>query len=79
MSEFVGMAGAMLSSTRRLEGPLGKADRSIVLALVAIGIAACGRIPASAWIVVPALCVGLVITIWNRLRFAMVEQSSLAE
>jgi CDP-diacylglycerol--glycerol-3-phosphate 3-phosphatidyltransferase len=48
-------------------------------ALVAIGIAACGRLPASAWIVVPALCVGLVITIWNRLRFAMAEQSSLAE
>jgi phosphatidylglycerophosphate synthase len=28
MSEFVGMAGTMLSGTRRLEGPLGKVDRS---------------------------------------------------
>jgi CDP-diacylglycerol---glycerol-3-phosphate 3-phosphatidyltransferase len=30
MSEFVGVAGTMLSGTRRLEGPLGKVDRSIV-------------------------------------------------
>ena len=70
MFEFVGLAGTMLSGTRRLEGPLGKVDRSIVLALVAIAIAACGRLPEGAWFVVPALCVGLVVTIWNRLRCA---------
>ena len=79
MSEFIGMAGAMLSGPRRLEGPLGKADRSIVLALVGIAIAACGRLPEGAWLVVPALCLGLVITIWNRLRFAMAEWGSAAE
>src|ERR1700730_9060190 len=74
MSEFVGMAGVMLSGPRRLEGPLGKADRSIVLALVAIAIAACGRLPEGVWAIVPALCLGLVITIWNRLRFALAER-----
>jgi len=66
MSEFVGMAGALLSGLRRLEGPLGKADRSIVLSLVAIAIAAYGRLPEGAWGIVPALCVGLVITIAVR-------------
>lgn len=76
MSEFVGMAGTMLSGTRRLEGPLGKVDRSIVLALVAIAIAVCGRLPEGAWFVVPALCLGLVVTIWNRLRFALVERGA---
>jgi CDP-diacylglycerol--glycerol-3-phosphate 3-phosphatidyltransferase len=79
MSEFVGMAGAMLNGTRRLEGPLGKADRSIVLALVAIVIAACGRLPEGVWPVVPALCLGAVITVWNRLRFALAERKSLVE
>jgi CDP-diacylglycerol---glycerol-3-phosphate 3-phosphatidyltransferase len=79
MSEFVGMAGTMLSSTRRLEGPLGKVDRSIVLALVAIAIAACGRLPEGVWFVVPALCLGLVVTIWNRLRFALVERGAQTE
>ena len=79
MSEFAGMAGAMLSGPRRLEGPLGKADRSIVLALVGIAIAARGRLPEGVWAIVPALCLGLVITIWNRLRFAMAEWGSAAE
>jgi CDP-diacylglycerol---glycerol-3-phosphate 3-phosphatidyltransferase len=79
MSEFIGMAGAMLSGPRRLEGPLGKADRSIVLALVGIAIAARGRLPEGVWAIVPALCLGLVITIWNRLRFAMAEWGSAAE
>ena len=78
MSEFVGMAGALLSGPRRLEGPLGKADRSIVLSLVAIAIAAFGRLPKGAWVIVPALCVGLAITIWNRLRFALAERGSFA-
>jgi len=79
MSEFVGMAGTMLSGTRRLEGSLGKVDRSIVLALVAIAIAACGRLPEGARFVVPALCLGLVVTIWNRLRFALVERGTQTE
>jgi CDP-diacylglycerol---glycerol-3-phosphate 3-phosphatidyltransferase len=78
MSEFVGMAGALLSGPRRLEGPLGEADRSIVLSLVAIVIAAYGRLPDGAWVIVPALCVGLVITIWNRFRFALAERGSFA-
>jgi hypothetical protein len=45
-----------------------------VLALVAIAIAARGRLPEGARFVVPALCLGLVVTIWNRLRFALVER-----
>jgi len=79
LSEFVGMAGATLSGTRRLEGPLGKADRSIVLAVVAVAIAARGRLPEGVWIIVPALCLGLAITIWNRLRYALAERWSVAE
>jgi hypothetical protein len=79
ISEFAGVTGTILGGTRRLEGALGKADRSIVLALVAIAIAACGRLPKSAWAIVPALCLGLVITIWNRLRFAFAERSSVVE
>jgi CDP-diacylglycerol--glycerol-3-phosphate 3-phosphatidyltransferase len=76
MSEFVGMAGALLSDPRRLEGPLGKADRSIVLSLVGIAIAAYGRLTEGTWVIVPALCVGLLIIIWNRLRFALAERGS---
>jgi CDP-diacylglycerol--glycerol-3-phosphate 3-phosphatidyltransferase len=47
-----------------------------VLALDAIAIAVCGRLPEGVWFVVPALCLGLVVTIWNRLRFALVERGA---
>jgi CDP-diacylglycerol---glycerol-3-phosphate 3-phosphatidyltransferase len=50
-----------------------------VLALVAIAIAAYGRLPEGARLVVPALCLGLVVTIWNRLRFALVERGAQTE
>jgi CDP-diacylglycerol---glycerol-3-phosphate 3-phosphatidyltransferase len=46
-----------------------------VLALVAIAIAACGRLPEGAWFV-SALRLGLVVTIWNRSRFALVERGT---
>ena len=50
-----------------------------MLALVAVAIAARGRLPEGAWIIVPALCLGLAITIWNRLRYALAERWSFAE
>ena len=50
-----------------------------MLAFVAIAIAACGQLPEGAWFVVPALCLGLVVTIWNRLRFALVERGTQTE
>jgi hypothetical protein len=42
--------------------PAWKVDRSIVLSLVAIGIAACSRLPEGARFVLPALCLGLAVT-----------------
>jgi CDP-diacylglycerol--glycerol-3-phosphate 3-phosphatidyltransferase len=72
-SELAGIAGLTLGSGRRVEGPLGKADRSIVLSIIAVAIAILGRLPDSASIITPALAAGSVITIWNRLRSAVVE------
>ncbi len=68
------MAGPLLGSKRRLEGPLGKADRSIAFAILAVLIATSGgKTSDYVSIVVPVLCAGLFITIWNRLRFALAE------
>jgi CDP-diacylglycerol--glycerol-3-phosphate 3-phosphatidyltransferase len=73
VSELAGMAGPILGSSRRLEGHLGKADRSTVLALIGLAIAALGRLPERAFIVVPILATALLITIWNRVRFAFAD------
>lgn len=74
MAEAVGIAGLALGSDRRLEGPLGKADRSIILAVLGVVIAVQGRLPESAQLLLPLLYGGLILTIWNRRRFAIVDE-----
>jgi len=61
------MAGPLLGGNRRLEGPLGKSDRAIVLSFLGMAIALFGPLPERAWIVMPTFAVGSLITIWNRL------------
>jgi CDP-diacylglycerol--glycerol-3-phosphate 3-phosphatidyltransferase len=71
LSEIAGIVGPSLGSDRRLEGPLGKADRSFVLAIVGLMIAVLGQLPQSALVLAPLFYGGLILTIWNRLRFAL--------
>jgi CDP-diacylglycerol---glycerol-3-phosphate 3-phosphatidyltransferase len=69
--ELTGLAGLMLGGIRRVEGPFGKADRSIALAAAGVWIACFGSLPAFAPIGL-AICNGLsVLTIVNRVRFAV--------
>ena len=72
-AEIAGIVGPLLGCERRLEGPLGKADRSIILAIFAIVIAIFGALPESANTLPLLLYGGLILTIWNRLRFAMAD------
>jgi CDP-diacylglycerol--glycerol-3-phosphate 3-phosphatidyltransferase len=68
--ELAGIGGLVLGGTRRIDGPLGKADRSIVLAAAGMWIACFGGLPAGAAIVL-WICNGLaVLTIANRVRLA---------
>jgi CDP-diacylglycerol--glycerol-3-phosphate 3-phosphatidyltransferase len=73
MAEIAGIVGPMLGSDRRLEGPLGKADRSIMLAALGLVIAMLGGLPESAHLLPPLIYGGLILTIWNRLRFAIAD------
>jgi CDP-diacylglycerol--glycerol-3-phosphate 3-phosphatidyltransferase len=47
LTELAGIAGPIFGNDRRLEGPLGKADRSIVLSLMGVAIAIFGQLPQS--------------------------------
>ena len=62
-----------MGGDRRLEGPLGKADRSIVLAILGAIIAAYDGLPHAMLLLAPLLCAGSAITIWNRVRFALAD------
>jgi CDP-diacylglycerol--glycerol-3-phosphate 3-phosphatidyltransferase len=66
LAELAGIAGAIFGSDRRLEGPLGKADRSIVLALIGMAVVVFGELPPSATVVLPVFSAGLIATAWNR-------------
>ena len=76
-SELAGIVPKMAGGERRLEGPLGKVDRSIILSAIALAIAVSGRLPASASILVPVLAVGAMVTIGNRVRFAIHETATV--
>ena len=72
--ELAGIAGLVLGGTRRVDGPFGKADRSIVLAAAGAWIACFGSLPADAAIVF-GICDGLaVLTIANRVRLAYCDR-----
>ncbi|PZP54094.1 MAG: CDP-alcohol phosphatidyltransferase [Agrobacterium fabrum] len=73
-AEIAGIIGPALGSDRRLEGPLGKADRSIILAALGLAIAVFDGLPESAHILLPLLYGALILTIWNRLRFALADE-----
>lgn len=78
-SELAGITPTMAGGARRLEGPLGKVDRSIILSVLAIVIAIFGRLPESASVLVPMLAVGAITTIWNRVRFALHQTAAAQE
>lgn len=73
-AEIAGVVGPLLGSDRRLEGPLGKADRSIILMFAGAITTILGGLPTSANALMPLLYGGLVLTIWNRLRFALADK-----
>jgi CDP-diacylglycerol--glycerol-3-phosphate 3-phosphatidyltransferase len=70
LSEFAGLAGLVFGGQRRLEGPLGKADRSIVLSIGGAAIFL-GILPDPIWPASYALCAAAALTGWNRLCLAV--------
>jgi CDP-diacylglycerol---glycerol-3-phosphate 3-phosphatidyltransferase len=71
-SEVAGMLGPMIGGSRRLDGPMGKADRGIALGV--LGLCICnGLLPsAAAWVALPLGSL-ITITTLNRLYFASTE------
>lgn len=69
VAEVVGAVGPVLGGARRVEGPLGKADRSIVLAVFGVASALTGGLPL---LIVeyglPLVALLLILTIAMRLR-----------
>jgi CDP-diacylglycerol---glycerol-3-phosphate 3-phosphatidyltransferase len=73
LSEITGIAGSMAGGSRRLDGPFGKADRSLALGAVGGWIASVGSLPRGAAVLLPIFATLLLVTVINRIRFAAAE------
>jgi CDP-diacylglycerol---glycerol-3-phosphate 3-phosphatidyltransferase len=71
LTEIAGIVGPVLGSSRRIEGPFGKVDRVFAVGAIGVWLACLGPLPESARFVLPVFAILLLLTIGNRLRFAV--------
>lgn len=76
ISEYAGVLGLMIGSSRRYDGPMGKSDRAFAFGVLAAGVA-CGWLPASwfngALLLIAALAL---YTLVNRVRQGLNETAA---
>lgn len=75
LSEFAGALGPTLGASRRYDGPLGKADRALVVGAVALW-AALAPLPAAAVVLMPLLTLAVAWTVVRRVRAALAEAAA---
>lgn len=71
LSEFCGVLGVALGSTRRYDGPMGKSDRAFTVSALAL---VTFVFPAAVWYWPVVFCVAAAacaLTCWNRVRRAL--------
>lgn len=72
ISEFAGVLGIAAGASRRYDGPMGKSDRALALAVLAVVVALTLPLPATlAACIFPALAVAALLTTVNRIRKAL--------
>lgn len=73
ISEYAGVLGLMVGSSRRYDGPMGKSDRAFAFGVLATGVA-CGWLPAS-WVNGALLLIAVLAlyTLVNRVRQGLNE------
>lgn len=73
LSEFVGVIGPAVGASRRYDGPMGKSDRAAALGVLGVWIGLGAPLAAYAAPIMPALCLLLIWTIFNRVRGGVAE------
>jgi CDP-diacylglycerol--glycerol-3-phosphate 3-phosphatidyltransferase len=71
-TELGGVLGPTIGASRRFDGPMGKADRALVLGLIGVWTALVGPLPAVAWLE-GAWVLLLVVTLLRRIRAGLAE------
>jgi len=73
ITEMAGVLALMVGAGRRYDGPMGKSDRAFLFGALAL-ILGCGA-PQGTWenVVLAAMLLLLLVTVWNRARLALRE------
>ena len=75
VSEYAGALGPLVGASRRYDGPMGKSDRAFVFGALGLWVALAAALPDWAALVMPLLAGALVVTIINRVRSGLKEES----
>jgi len=73
LTEIVGILGLTVGASRRYDGPLGKSDRAFVFGALGLWLGVAGTLPEWMGWLMPVLSVLLSVTIFNRVKRALVE------
>lgn len=71
LTEIAGILGPVLGSSRRTEGPFGKVEHALANGAIGVWLACLGPLPENARFVLPCFAILFLLTIGNRLRFAV--------
>jgi CDP-diacylglycerol--glycerol-3-phosphate 3-phosphatidyltransferase len=75
LTEFVGALGLTIGSSRRYDGPMGKSDRALIFGALGLWFGVIGAFPAWLFWLIPLLSVLLMVTLFNRVRNALLESN----
>jgi CDP-diacylglycerol---glycerol-3-phosphate 3-phosphatidyltransferase len=78
LTEFAGVLGQTVGSSRRYDGPLGKSDRALVFGALGLWIGIGGPLPSWFGWIVPMIAVLLVVTVVNRVHAGLREVAAKA-
>jgi CDP-diacylglycerol--glycerol-3-phosphate 3-phosphatidyltransferase len=78
LTEFAGVLGQTVGSSRRYDGPLGKSDRALVFGALGLWIGIGGPLPSWIGWIVPMIVVLLVLTVANRVYAGLREVAAKA-
>lgn len=78
LTEFAGVLGQTVGSSRRYDGPLGKSDRALVFGALGLWIGIGAPLPSWFGWIVPVIAVLLIVTVVNRVRAGLREVAAKA-
>ena len=73
LAEFAGALGPSVGASRRRDGPLAAGETAFVFGILGAWLGIAGALPERAYLLQPAICLALALTVLNRIRAGVRE------